>query len=200
MQPAAPMTAPYAGAGMPVQRTLAAGEALFRSGDPVRQMFFVERGALRLQRNLADGRLVPMGRAAAGETVAEAALFSDCYHCDCVADIGGATVSGFARADVIAALHAAPGQGMALLRHLAAQVQGLRGRVALLSQHTAEARILAYLAQRADPATAVWPMDRTWKLVADEIGLTHEALYRALARLERAGHLVRRRRLVALCG
>ena len=195
-----PRSTPYVLAGLPhATRTLDDGQALFRTGDPVTEMYVIERGALRLQRHLADGRLVPVSRAAAGETVAEASLFADCYHCDCLAD-GAAAVSAYPRAGVLAALRAAPDQALALLRHLAGQVQALRGRVEVLTLHGAEPRILAWLAARADPADGRWTLDRTWKAVADEIGLTHEALYRALARLERDGRIARRGRRVTLGG
>ncbi|MGF1626561.1 MAG: Crp/Fnr family transcriptional regulator [Alphaproteobacteria bacterium] len=192
-------TVPYATA-VPAHstRVLAPGQALFRSGDPVTDMYVVAKGTLRLQRHLDDGRLVPVSRASSGETVAEASLFAGHYHCDCIAD-GAAAVSARPRADVLAALRAVPDEALALLQHLAHQVQDLRGRVEVLTLHGAAPRILAYVGLRADLG-GTWAMDRTWKAVAEEVGLTHEALYRALARLQRAGLIVRQERTVTLVG
>lgn len=191
--------APYATA-VPAHatRALAPGQALFRTGDPVTEMYVVANGTLRLQRYLDDGRLVPVSRASSGETIAEASLFAVRYHCDCIAD-GSAAVSAWRRADVLAGLRAAPDEALTLLQHLAHQVQDLRSRIEVLTLHGAAPRILAYLGHRADPA-GTWAMDRTWKAVAEEIGLTHEALYRALARLQRAGLIVREGRVVTLVG
>ena len=179
------------------RRTLADGGALFRQGDPVREMFFIERGILILQRHLSDGRRVPVSRAGKGETIAEASLFADRYHCDCFAE-GPAVVAAYCRTAVLDALRTKPDQAMALLQHHAAQIHDLRGRVELLTLHGAERRILAYLALVANADSRKWEMDRTWKAVADETGMSHEALYRALARLERAGRIARRGRTVWL--
>jgi DNA-binding MarR family transcriptional regulator len=41
-------------------------------------------------------------------------------------------------------------------------------------------------------------LEWTWKTIATEIGLTHEAVYRALAELERDGLIERDRGTVAL--
>ncbi|MCO6419314.1 helix-turn-helix domain-containing protein [Siccirubricoccus sp. KC 17139] len=42
-------------------------------------------------------------------------------------------------------------------------------------------------------------LDRTWTEMAAELGLTREATYRALARLEADGRIVRGENLVSLC-
>ena len=68
-------------------RELAAGQALFRQGDAVTAIFAVERGRLRLIRHTVDERKVVLHTARAGELLAEAALFSDSYHCDAIADL-----------------------------------------------------------------------------------------------------------------
>jgi DNA-binding Lrp family transcriptional regulator len=41
-------------------------------------------------------------------------------------------------------------------------------------------------------------LERTWKVIATEIGLTHEAVYRALAELERDGLIERDGKVVVL--
>jgi len=186
------------GDARPRSRRLDEGEPLFHAGDPVRDMYLVAEGELSLMRVLADGRPVPIGRSGPGETVAEASLFAERYHCDCVAR-GPTRVLAYAKADVLRALADSPERMVALVRHLAGQVHGLRARVEVLSLAGAAPRILAYVSARAD-ARGVWAMDRTWKAVAGELGLSHEALYRALARLERADRLERTGRQVRLTG
>ncbi|MEZ5667899.1 MAG: Crp/Fnr family transcriptional regulator [Alphaproteobacteria bacterium] len=186
-------------AGTPAERTLARGAALFHAGDAVTDMFFVRAGALTLQRVLADGRVVPVGRAGAGETVAEASLFAERYHCDCVA-AADSTVVACRKVEVLASLTASPQRALRLLRHMAGEVQDLRRRVEVLSQPGAAGRILAYVAAHAEAGGGAWAMDRTWKAVAAELALSHEALYRALARLERAGRLIRDGSTVRLDG
>ena len=67
------------------RRSLARNEVLFRQGDKVTAIYFVEAGRLRLERRTFDGRLLVLATTAAGEFFVEAALFSDTFHCDTVA-------------------------------------------------------------------------------------------------------------------
>jgi len=66
-------------------RSLARNEALFRQGDKVRAIYFVEAGRLRLERRTFDGRLLILGITRSGRFFVEAALFADIFHCDAVA-------------------------------------------------------------------------------------------------------------------
>ncbi|MGC5198649.1 cyclic nucleotide-binding domain-containing protein, partial [Aphanothece microscopica] len=66
-------------------RRLAAGEILFRAGDPAIGLVLVRRGALELRRVSAEGRGAVLHRAGPGESFAEASLFQPAHHCDGVA-------------------------------------------------------------------------------------------------------------------
>ena len=67
------------------RRSLARHEVLFRQGDKVTAIYFIEEGRLRLERRTFDGRLLFLGTTPAGEFFVAAALFSDTFHCDAVA-------------------------------------------------------------------------------------------------------------------
>src|SRR5438105_1363045 len=67
------------------QRSVARNEVLFRQGDKVTAIYFIEAGQLRLERRTFDGRLLTLGTTPAAAFFVEAALFSDSYHCDAVA-------------------------------------------------------------------------------------------------------------------
>ena len=67
------------------KRSLARNELLFRQGEKVAAIYFVEAGRLRLERRTYDGRLLVLGAASAGKFFVEAALFAERYHCDAVA-------------------------------------------------------------------------------------------------------------------
>src|SRR5215469_3215024 len=67
------------------ERKVAGGDIVFRSGDPVRSLFLVASGALRLTRTLPHGLQLTLQRAGPGAILAEASLFADEYHCDAVA-------------------------------------------------------------------------------------------------------------------
>src|SRR5262245_55507250 len=66
-------------------RSLARSELLFRQGDTVTAIYFIETGCLRLERRTLDGRTLILGTTPANEFFVEAALFSDVFHCDAVA-------------------------------------------------------------------------------------------------------------------
>jgi DNA-binding Lrp family transcriptional regulator len=57
--------------------------------------------------------------------------------------------------------------------------------------HSARARVLNRLALAADPKTRTARLNGTLMDLAAEIGLTHEALYRTLAALEKDGAIAR---------
>lgn len=178
------------GAGAGVRHRLGAGELLFATGDPVRSLFVVESGRLRLLRHSVHGAALVLHDAQAGEAFAEASLFSDTYHCDALAEISS-TVIAYPKQALLAALREDPEAAVTLVGHLAQQVQALRGRIELLNIKSARDRVLGYLHSRLRASATAVELDRTWKAIASEIGLTHEAVYRALAELEQDGLIER---------
>jgi CRP-like cAMP-binding protein len=67
------------------ERTLKAGETLFRAGARTAGLYEVIRGKIRLVRVNRVGRETVLHVAPAGDTLAEASLFSSTYHCDAIA-------------------------------------------------------------------------------------------------------------------
>jgi CRP-like cAMP-binding protein len=183
--------------GSGVARRLDAGEMLFTAGDPVRSLFVVERGRLRLLRHTAHGATLTLHVAQPGEAFAEASLFSRTYHCDAVADVRS-RVTAYPKQALLRALREDPGAALALTGHLAGQVQTLRGQIELLNIKSARDRVLAYLHNHLGASKRRVELGRTWKAIATEIGLTHEAVYRALAVLERDGLIERDEKAVVL--
>ena len=183
--------------GSGVRRRLTAGEMLFTTGDPVRSLFVVAEGQLRLLRHTAHGATLTLHVARACEAFAEASLFARTYHCDAVADVRS-RVTAYPKRALLRALREDPGAALALTGHLARQVQTLRGQIELLSIKSARERVLAYLHNHLSASASRVELERTWKTIASEIGLTHEAVYRALADLERNGQIERGEKAVVL--
>jgi CRP-like cAMP-binding protein len=67
------------------RHSLARNEVLFRQGDKVTAIYFVEEGRLRLERRTFDGRVLILGTTPADKFFVEAALFAEIFHCDAVA-------------------------------------------------------------------------------------------------------------------
>ncbi|MCR6629462.1 MAG: Crp/Fnr family transcriptional regulator [Magnetospirillum sp.] len=168
----------------PSRRTLAAGETLFAAGDTTSALFHVEQGAVRLSR-----LGVPLHTAEAGTAFAEWALFTDTCPCDAVA-VADTELLVFARTPVLLLLKAHADLNLAFSAYLARQLHRMRGRLELVRQKGARERVVGYL-MRSGAADRVVTLDRTLTAVAHDIGITREALYRTLAKLEKEGALRR---------
>ena len=176
--------------GNAARRALRRGEPLFRQDDPAAAVFAVEAGRVRLLRHTSEGSVVTVAVARAGETLAEAALFAERYHCDAVADLPS-RVLAYAKPALLAALRADPDLAARFLAVLARQVQSLRARLELRSLRSARQRVLAYLTLEGTEDDRPDATPRPVRDLATDLGLTPEALYRTLARLEAGGLVVR---------
>jgi CRP/FNR family transcriptional regulator, dissimilatory nitrate respiration regulator len=169
---------------------LGAGEALFRAGDPALGLVVVRAGLLELRRVSPEGRASVLHRAGPGESFAEASLFEPRHHCDGVA-ARDSLVDIHPAAALRRAMAASPALAMALAAHLASRLVEARARAERLTLPRAEDRLLDALAALPMGGDGLRRLPRSWKALAGELGLTHEATYRALARMERDGRLAR---------
>ena len=166
------------------QQRLDPGEALFQTGDEARNLFHLERGRLTLRQ---DG--VTLHRSEPGELLAPDSLFTSHHDCDVVAETA-VTLEVFPKAAVLLHLSAHPSIALAFAAHLARRLQASNQRLELICLKTAPERIMAYLTLLGAGTDAI-RLDKSLMAVADELGLTHEALYRALAKLARENRLER---------
>lgn len=141
---------------------------------PSRGIVFVKTGRLALIRHTESGVRVTLHVAKAGETVAEASLFSPTYHCDCVAMEQSQTVR-LSKTTLLNRIETDTEFSVLLMNRFANQIIGYRRRLELLAIPKAEDRVLEALADGWLTGTVIE--------FAASIGLTHEATYRALSRL-----------------
>ena len=172
------------------RRSLARNEALFRQGEKVTAIYFVETGRLRLERRTFDGRTLVLGTTLSGNFFVEAALFADIFHCDAVAT-EPSKVCIYPKAAVLNALRADPGNAMSFLSLVAHQVIELRHRLEIIKVRSAKERVMLYLDLNAGPDGRTVDLRSQLQDIASELGLTREVLYRTLASLEQAGAIER---------
>jgi CRP-like cAMP-binding protein len=178
-------------------RKLARGETLFRQGEPATAVFLIVRGRLRMVRHLASGDRMTIHTGGVGELFAEGALFSDVYQCDAVA-AEPARVRACGKAEMLAAIDGSPSTMLALLERVTHLLHHARTMLELRNIRSADKRVLQHLYLTAsNDGTVVF--DRPLLEVAEDLGLTHEAYYRALAALARAGVIRRTGRTIRLC-
>lgn len=177
-------------------RSLDSGEALFRQGDKATAIFEVDSGRVRLVRHTIAQHPIVLHIARQGELFAEAALFASAYHCEAVA-AAPSRVRVVPKRQLLAAFRSDPDVAERFMAVLARQIQGLRARLEERNIRSARERILHHLALTAavDGRVAI---DGTLMDLAAELGLTHEALYRALAALEGDGVIARTKSEITL--
>lgn len=171
------------------RRSLVRNELLFRQGDRVQAIYYIEEGRLRLDRRTFDGRSLVFGTNSAGEFFVEAALFAEIFHCDAVAT-EPSRVRVYPKATVLKALKTDPSSAIPFLKLMAHQVIEARQRLELMKIRSAKERVLLYLDLHAD-AEGSLKLKSEIQDMAGELGLTREAFYRTLASLERVGAVKR---------
>lgn len=158
------------------------GESIFRQDEKTVGFYFILEGSAELQRVSIEGSHIVLHYAVAGEAFAEASLFSPTYHCDAVACADTRTL--FLRKDImLARLGKDNAFATSLLAHMARQVQHYRALQQLQVIRRADQRVLAAL-QLGLPTN-------NWISFAGQIGLSHEAVYRALKVLTQKGKVKR---------
>lgn len=161
-------------------RYLAKGDHLFRQDDPTFAIFLMQKGQMQLARHNENGDAVVIHHAHITETFAEAALFSDKYHCDAIA-LEKVEVKILDKQYILQQMQGNSEFSMSLSAHFARQIQTLRRRLEIQSIGSANARIYAGFAEGL--------MSGDIKNFAAKISLSHEATYRGLAKLVEQGKL-----------
>ena len=162
------------------EREFDAGAFLFRRGNEVSVLNLVLDGEAHLVRHRADGGRLVLQRAVAKTVLAEASVFSERYHCDCVAVVHTRT-RAVARTAVMALLAEDSVFAESWAHHLSHELQETRLRAEILTLRTVRERLDAWMAWNGDGL----PRRGTWNAIASEIGASPEALYRELARRRR---------------
>ncbi len=168
----------------PVKKmTLKPGEYVFSQGDEARNIFAVEKGQIQLERYTVEGRVVSMHTANEGESFAEAALFSEIYHCSAIA-LKASVIHIYPKQHILGVLRTQPEISEGYIALLSAQIRSLRSKLELRNILSARERILHYLYLAADPESAEVQLEKSHKETAADLGLAHETFYRELAKLE----------------
>lgn len=173
------------------ERALDAGETLFRQGARTLGLYQVVRGKVRLARFDRAGREVVLHTASAGETIAEASLFSPTYHCNAIATTN-AVVRLYPKALVLAELEHNAQAARAFMAMFARQVMALRTSLEQRNIRSARDRVRHYLAVNLGPDGRTVHLPGSLKDLAARLGLTHEALYRTLSAMQKNGEIERR--------
>jgi CRP/FNR family transcriptional regulator, dissimilatory nitrate respiration regulator len=165
-----------------IDRALRAGQALFRAGDKTAGLYEVIKGKVRLARVDRSGHEAVLQVAMSGDTFAEASLFSSTYHCDAIA-VGETVVRLYPKPILISEFKRNPKMMQSFTAMLAQQVMALRTGLQRRDIRSARDRVRHFLTLNVGADGCTVRLRGTLKELAAELGLTHEALYRTLARM-----------------
>ena len=164
------------------KRHYTAGDRIFHQDDDVQVMHLIEAGTVHLIRHQYKGVSLTLQRASAGAILAEASLFSRHYHCDALA-MGSVHTAVIAKSTIKTKMAQNAEMAELWAAYLAAEVQSSRLRAEILALRTVADRLDAWIALNGGQL----PAKGEQKIVATEIGVSPEALYRELSRRRNQG-------------
>ncbi len=158
-------------------RDIDKGSYLFHEGDRVKSVFVVERGLVELGRPQLDGASIILQRASDRAVLAEASLYSSTYHCDALAVLPS-SVFEISKSCFLTQIREDWQFSQLWATHLAREVQAARSRCEILARKTVAERLDGWLAWHENKL----PDKGQWRSLAEQLGVSPEALYRELAK------------------
>lgn len=169
-------------------------ERLFLTGKMPVSMFFVISGEVTLERTGPQGEPVVLQRTRLG-FVSEASLKVARYHCDALAIVDTNVIKVPVK-ELAAALDRDPDFASRWISMLNSEVKRLRLQCERLSMKSVKDRVLHLI--HTEGKNGAFQVTSGLKSLAAELGVTHEALYRTLAALEKARAIRREEGLLVL--
>lgn len=158
------------------------GDYLFHQGAKPQSMFFIVSGEAVLSRTSSHGEPTTLQRCKGG-FLSEASLLVDAYHCDAIA-----THNGQAITLPIQALREALSDSKFSLKWvqlLSREIMRLRTQSERLGLKDIQSKLIHLIETEGQSGTLILQSD--FKSLASEIGVSHEALYRSIAKMEAEG-------------
>ncbi|MDA9420941.1 Crp/Fnr family transcriptional regulator [Bradyrhizobium sp. CCBAU 53380] len=164
-----------------------AAATLFASDATPERIFYVLAGEVWLVRRSRSGERIVLHRSRNG-FIAEPSLFDFKYDCEAVA-IEPSQLVSIPRKEFVESLRDGLGGHFSFqwVQYLLRELRTSRAKAERLSLKTAAERIIHYIDFYGHHGN--YYLSRTKKVWAAELGLTHEALYRALAQMKKRGQL-----------
>lgn len=159
-------------------------EYLFHQGNKPELMFFIVTGEAVLSRVSSHGEPTTLQRCKGG-FLSEASLLSNVYHCDAIATQGGQAIT----LPIQSLRDALTDSNFSLkwVQLLGKEIMRLRTQSERLGLKDIRSKLIHLI--EAEGKQGVLILQSDLKSLASEIGVTHEALYRVIATLEKEGAL-----------
>ena len=156
---------------------------LFETGQPPEWMYFVVSGEVTLERLNAHGDSLILQRTRHG-FVSEASLQTSHYHCDARV-VSDSQIIRLPIRQLAQALAKDPAFASRWISMLNQEIKRIRLQCERLGMHSITDRLFHLI--KTEGQASQYPVVSGLKSLAGELGVTHEALYRTLTRLEKEG-------------
>ncbi|MEQ1534523.1 MAG: Crp/Fnr family transcriptional regulator [Burkholderiaceae bacterium] len=170
-----------------VSQKCSKGERLFAQGQQPERMFFIGSGEAVLQRMGEHGTQLVLQRVRQG-FISEASLQSSLYHCESIVTVAGDLVS-IPISAIKQELLSNPEFAMRWVAMLNKELKRLRAQCERLSLKSVKDRLLHLIETEGEDGKLA--LGTGLKSIAAELSVSHEALYRTVAELEKQGVLYR---------
>ena len=178
-----------------VRKKLAAGEDLFRQGDPADSIYLIKMGSVKLWKLTEEGRIATLDIRKAGDLLGESVLLEEGAYPVGATCLEPTLTCGFDRATFEALVLNHPDIGLVVIRNLSRRIQQLSGKVGALSEPNLDDRLYEVLVNVArevgTPAlggrTIAVPL--THEEMGFLVGAHRVSVTRAVARLRDMGKI-----------
>ena len=178
-----------------LRRQLAAGEDLFRQGEPAESMYLIKQGLVKLWRISPEGRVITLAIRKAGDFLGEAVLIETGEYPVTATCLEPTLTCGMDRKHFEALVTKYPPMALAVIRNLSRQIQHLSSNLDALAEPTLDDRLYKLLANVAHEVgirapggwTIAYPL--THEEMAFLVGAHRVSVTRTLGKLRSAGKI-----------
>ncbi|MCR6628720.1 MAG: cyclic nucleotide-binding domain-containing protein [Magnetospirillum sp.] len=173
----------------PATRTFAAGEALFRQGEPARRLYLIVRGAVELVVERPGQVPEMLARLSAGEAVGADAILPGCRHAATARAAAPTLAVVVDGARLTTHFEAHFDQAIAIIGEMAGSLRGQIKEITELKLQSTTERLAGYLLELAGEARgrAAVRLPFEKRMLADRLGMEPATLSRAFAKLREWG-------------
>jgi CRP-like cAMP-binding protein len=176
-------------------KNIVVGQTLFLEKDTAEAIYALEFGQIRLLHYSESGQIVQHYRIFAGESFAEVVLFTDKYLCTAIAEAPSRVVI-FPKQLFLDALQQDVGLSTKMMEQLSIRLHQAKTLITTRGIRSARDRVLHYLQIAAQPDRTTVTLERPFKEIAEEIGISPEAFSRTLRELQQEGIITRSRKKI----
>lgn len=176
-------------------------QVIFREGETADWLYFLERGQVRLLHYSSTGSAIEHYRIGAGEFFSEVVLFLGNYACTAIAELPS-RIAAIPKTAFLAELQQNLELSVQLMSQMARRLHMTKIVLELRSLKSARDRVLRYLQNMipliGNPEESSIQLDRSFRSVAAELGISPEVFSRTLRQLQNEGIINRMNRRIVL--